>query len=278
MDDAANKPGEQLPSSGKPAQANVDQSAGKPADWDASTYGRVSTPQQEWAVDVLQRLELKGDETVVDAGCGSGNVTLALLEALPDGEVIAVDGSPAMVEAARERVGTDRVEYSVQDLTHLKLDRQVDGIFSNATFHWIPDHKALFHSLFDVLKPGGRFVAQCGGRGNVTDIQVALQQVCTEEPFADYISELASPWNFAGPEETEIRLTEAGFTDPECWLEERVAMPQDPLGFMRASTMAPQLEALPAELHEQYVDRFFEIAGHPEHFNYVRLNMVAGRP
>ena len=89
---------------------------GGPADWDASTYGRVSTPQQEWAGPVMERLGLKGHETVLDAGCGSGNVTRVLLDALPDGNVIAVDGSPSMIEAARERVGEDRVEYHCQDL------------------------------------------------------------------------------------------------------------------------------------------------------------------
>lgn len=250
---------------------------GNPSDWDASTYGRVSTPQQEWAGPVMERLGLKGDETVIDAGCGSGNVTRVLLDALPDGDVIAVDGSPSMIEAARERVGEDRVEYHCQDLASLKLDRQADHVFSNATFHWIPDHDALFASLYGALKPGGSLVAQCGGKGNVAEIHEALRQICSEEPFAEYISDLAEPWNFAGPEETEIRLAGAGFIEPECWLEERVAMPEDPRGFMRASFMAPQLEALPEPLHEKYVDRFGEIAGNPDHFNYVRLNMNAGK-
>lgn len=253
-------------------------SSGKPADWDASTYGRVSTPQQEWAGPVMERLFLKGTETVLDAGCGSGNVTQVLLDALPEGQVVAVDGSPSMLSAARERVGEERVEYHCQNLVELNLDSRVDMVFSNATFHWIPDHAALFSSLIEVLNPGGRLVAQCGGKGNVEEIHDVLRQICAEEPFAEYIGALDNPWNFAGPEETEIRLTEAGFIDPDCWLEERVAMPDDLRGFMRASFMAPQLEVLPNDLHEQYVDRFVEIAGSPTHFNYVRLNITAEKP
>ena len=73
-------------------------------DWDAATYDRVSTPQVEWAGPVIDRLELQGDERVLDAGCGSGRVTELLAERLPSGRVIALDGSPAMIDAARGRL------------------------------------------------------------------------------------------------------------------------------------------------------------------------------
>ena len=114
--------------------------------------------------DVLDRLELRGDERVLDAGCGTGRVTAALVERLPRGEVVAVDGSPAMVAQARERLG-DRADVRVADLLELELERPVDAILSTATFHWIADHERLFARLLGVLVPGGRLVAQCGGAG-----------------------------------------------------------------------------------------------------------------
>ena len=80
-----------------------------PREWDAETYDAVSDPQFEWGMEVLERLELRGDETALDAGCGSGRVTAELLERLPEGRVIAVDGSEAMIEKARERLG-DRAD------------------------------------------------------------------------------------------------------------------------------------------------------------------------
>ena len=89
-----------------------------PRDWDARTYDRVADPMTRWGAAVLDRLPLDGDERVLDAGCGSGRVTELLAERLPRGRVVALDGSPAMVEAARERLARfgDRIEYVVADL------------------------------------------------------------------------------------------------------------------------------------------------------------------
>src|SRR5215207_514589 len=123
-------------------------------DWDAETYERVSDPQFEWGLEVLERLELAGDEHVMDAGCGSGRVTARLLKRLPRGRVIAVDASESMIEKAREKLG-DRVDYLVADLAELELSEPVDVVFSTATFHWISDHDRLFARLHDALVPGG---------------------------------------------------------------------------------------------------------------------------
>ncbi len=135
-------------------------------DWDAATYDRVSTPHVEWANILLDRLDLSGDETVLDAGCGSGKVTLMLLERLPRGRVVAVDRAPSMIEHAREALN-GRATVLQADLTELQLDEPVDAIFSSAVFHWIADHDRLFARLHAALAPGGHLVAQCGGEGNV---------------------------------------------------------------------------------------------------------------
>src|SRR3954454_20489704 len=119
--------------------------------WDADTYHRVSDVQRSWAVQVLDRLPLRGDETVLDAGCGSGAATAMLLERLPRGHVAAVDASEEMVRHAREALG-DRATVLRADLAQLALDEPVDAVFSNAVFHWVPDHDALFRSLRAVLR------------------------------------------------------------------------------------------------------------------------------
>jgi trans-aconitate 2-methyltransferase len=90
--------------------------------WDGKTYDRIGTPQAEWGKVVLDRMQLRGDETIVDAGCGSGRVTELLLERLPQGRVLAIDGSASMIEAARERLGSHaNVEFTVMDLLALDL-------------------------------------------------------------------------------------------------------------------------------------------------------------
>ena len=127
-------------------------------------------------------------------------MTAALVER-PRGEVVAVDGSPAMVEAARERLG-DAAEVRVADLLELELDRPVDAILSTATFHWIADHDRLFSRLLTVLEPGGRLVAQCGGAGNVAALKAAAERVGEREPFAPALAGWPGPWNFASTRET----------------------------------------------------------------------------
>ena len=246
-------------------------------DWDAKTYDRVSTPQAEWAEAVLDRLELRGDETVLDAGCGSGRVTKVLQERLPRGKVIAVDASPSMVEQAREALGPE-ADVFVSDLVDLDLHDEVDAVFSNAVFHWIPNHDTLFKRLFAALKPGGQLVVQCGGAGNIERFHGVLFEVADEEPFREYIGEWKGPWNFATPAETAARLSSAGFVDAECWLEERPVEPDEPEAFIRTVCLGHHLERLPDELKPRLVERMMERAPKPLVLDYVRLNIDARKP
>ncbi len=136
-------------------------------EWDAAAYECLSAPQTRWGRIVVDRLELDGNERVLDAGCGTGRVTAMLLERLPDGRVIGLDGSAAMIEHAGVRfAGEPRVELLVADLTEpLPLDGPVDAILSTATFHWIVDHGSLFHNLASVLRPGDSSSPNAGEPG-----------------------------------------------------------------------------------------------------------------
>jgi trans-aconitate 2-methyltransferase len=244
-------------------------------DWDATTYDRVSGPQVEFARAVLDRLDLRGDETVLDAGCGSGRVTQMLLERLPRGHVVAVDQAPSMVEHAREALG-DHATVFRADLAELELDRPVDAVFSNAVFHWVPDHERLFERLFAALRPGGRLVAQCGGEGNVAHFHAAARAAAAEPPYAEHLDGWKGPWNFAGPDETAARLARAGFEAIETWLEPHPVVPDDPGNYLRTVCLGYHLEQLPDELRDGYVEAVLERAG--EELDYVRLNITARRP
>ena len=248
---------------------------GGPREWDAETYDAVSDPQLQWGVEVLNRLELRGDEYALDAGCGSGRVTERLLERLPEGRMLAVDGSKAMVEKARERLG-DRASYLVADLTELEVSEPVDLVFSTATFHWVLDHKRLFARLRAVLRPGGRLVAQCGGVGNVAQHAAAIEEVASRPGFAPHFSDApAAMWNFAGPKETEARLLAAGFAEARCWLEPKPVTPDDPLRFTMTATMVPQLASLPEELRLPFAKAVLASSPEPLTLDYVRLNIEA---
>ena len=120
----------------------------------------------------------------------------------------------------RQALG-DRATILGQDLTELALPEPVDVVFSNATFHWIPDHDALFAALHRNMRPGGRLVAQCGGRGNIDSFRLAADEIAAQAPFAPHFKGWQRPWNYATAEETTERLQRAGFEDVSCWLEDR---------------------------------------------------------
>jgi trans-aconitate 2-methyltransferase len=245
-------------------------------DWDASTYDRVSGPQVEWAERVLDRLPLEGHETVLDAGCGSGRVTSMLLDRLPEGRVVAVDSSRAMVEHAREALG-ERATVLQADLVELELDAPVDAVFSNAVFHWVPDHPRLFARMFAALRPGGRLIAQCGGEGNVRRFHELATGLTERGPFAPYFAGWRGGWNFAGPERTADCLAAAGFERVETGLEPYPVVLEQPADFLRSVCCGPHLERLPEDLRAPFVDAVVDALAPDFTLDYVRLNIDARR-
>lgn len=251
--------------------------AARSGDWDAATYDRVSDPQLAWAREQLSRLSLRGDEVVLDAGCGSGRVTALLAELVPSGRVYAVDAAPSMAAHAEAALGHRAIVFC-QDLLSLALPERVDAIFSNATFHWIHDHEALFAALHRALKQGGQLIAQCGGRGNIDSFRTTADEVAFGEPrFARYFDGWRRPWNYATDEETADRLTAAGFVEVSCWLQPKSVTPADPRAFVRTVCLVRHLDPLPEELREPFIDEVLARERKPLVLEYVRLNMTARR-
>jgi trans-aconitate 2-methyltransferase len=243
--------------------------------WSGADYDRLSSPMEAMGREVLERLPLSGGETVIDAGCGSGRVTEALIARLPTGRVIGVDQSASMIDAARERLG-DRAELHVADLASFDLGLQADAILSTATFHWIADHDALFARLRAHLRPGGLLVAQCGGQGNIASVHAAAREAMAVEPFAPSFEGWRGPWNFAAPDETEARLRAAGFAQARAWLQERPVTPDEPHAYLTEINLGAHLGRLPEGLRPRFVDAVIErLGGPPVTIDYVRLNIDA---
>ncbi len=244
-----------------------------PRDWDAATYDRIADPMARWGAEVVDRLPLRGDERVLDAGCGSGRVTELLAERLPRGSVVALDGSPSMIALARARLARfgGRVDYLVADLGRaIPLAEPVDAVLSTATFHWVPDHDALFANLAAVLAPGGRLVAQCGGVGNIASIQRALAGIGD-----GWIGDV----HFETPEVTAHRLANAGFVDVDCWLtDEPTEFEPGPAfeTYLGTVVLGSHLARIPVAEHAAFVRSVAAALPGPR-IDYVRLNILARR-
>jgi trans-aconitate 2-methyltransferase len=224
--------------------------------------------------EVLARLDLRGDEVVLDAGCGSGRITEALVQRLPQGRAIALDESASMVEAARRRLGAD-ADVRVMDLLELDLGEPVDAILSTATFHWISDHDRLFRRLRGALRRGGRLVAQCGGEGNIDVLRASGRAVLERKPFAEHLIGWRPPWNYAGAEQTRERVLAARFASADCWLAPAPQQPEHPREFLSTIIFEPYLRRLPEPLGERFIDELLETLGEPVTVDYVRLNIDA---
>lgn len=218
--------------------------------WNAETYEKVASPQAAWAEEIIERAGIRSGDVVLDAGCGGGGVTQRLLELTPN--VIAVDADANMVEKARATL-PESVPVYHQDLTELQIDEMVDVVFSCAVFHWITDHERLFERLHTALKPGGRLVAQCGGYGNIQNV-------------LDIVGERPGRWLYAKPEDTERRLTAAGFSDARAWLQPKPTVPED---------MATFIETVILHEDDNARANAERVASQIDHIDYVRLNMEA---
>jgi trans-aconitate 2-methyltransferase len=244
-----------------------------PREWDAETYDAIADPQFRWGSAVVDRLELDGAETVLDAGCGSGRVTARLAERLPRGHVVALDGSMSMLETARRRLAPfgDRIRFVLGDLMlPLPINEPVDAIVSTATFHWVPDHDALFANLAAVLRPGGRLAAQCGGAGNLVSVVRVLEELGAD-PFTGKV--------FATPERTGERLRATGFVDVECWLhaEPTPFETLEGLGtFLRTVVLRDHIRSMTDEEAGEFVHAVAARLPRLE-LDYVRLNIDARR-
>jgi trans-aconitate methyltransferase len=252
-------------------------------EWNATVYHQISAPQVSWGKKVLSRVNLRGDERVLDAGCGTGRLTRDLLEALPRGQVVALDVSRNMVDAARaylEPEFASRVEFVCCDLLELPFDGEFDGIFSTASFHWVLDHERLFRNLYRALRPGGWLIAQCGGGRNLERLLARVATLTERPPYNGYLAKLPRIWEFSDAETAFSRLGGAGFAQVETGLEEaptKFETAHEYQRFVESVILHRHLERLPnPELRQVFLAEITSQAAKddpPYLLDYWRLNL-----
>jgi ubiquinone/menaquinone biosynthesis C-methylase UbiE len=254
-------------------------------EWNSEVYQRVSAPQFGWGKKVLDRVRLRGHETVVDAGCGTGRLTSELLARLPHGRVLAVDLSGNMLQTARQELEPrfdGRAWYVVADLQYLPLAGIADGIFSTAAFHWVKDHERLFCSLQAALQRGGWLEAQCGGGPNLAALLRRAQALISAPPLDRFFAGWQWPWEYASPETTAERLRQAGFSDISTGLEPAPVLLADAgqyREFLANVIFHRHLERIAdRELKGRFLDQLTRQSGEddpPYLLDYWRLNISA---
>jgi trans-aconitate 2-methyltransferase len=255
--------------------------------WNAEVYERIGKPMRRWAQAVIEELQLSGDETVLDAGCGSGSVTFDLLEKLPRGKIYAVDASQEMVDSLSKQLaerGETRVVAMRASLTDFTLPEQVDRVFSNAVFHWIPDDDALFGCLYRATKPGGRLRAQCGGYGNNAHVLEAVEAVRQDERFARHLGDFRDSKKYRTVEDATSALSRAGWTDARARLFDQpvpFADQEEAALYVRTILLRDHVARMPEEDGVAYsravVAETVRRWGSPYVADYVRLDLWATR-
>lgn len=260
-----------------------DHTSATPFEWDASRYGSLPLPHVAWGQGVRERLSAREGERILDLGCGTGRDMAALLATHSGVHVIGVDASQNMLDEAAHAVAPfgERAELLRADLSRttgepgsLALPEPVDAVMSVAALHWIPDHALVFRTVADALGPGGRFVVDAGGAGNIARFDAALDRVlgAPEDDGPE------NPWTFATAGDTAALLTDAGFVDVRARLREApVRLPEEAFPAYVATVMlGKHLEGLDAQQGAELVREVVEAVGEPV-VDYVRLEFEAVR-
>jgi trans-aconitate methyltransferase len=250
--------------------------------WNPTDYAKNSENQLEWARELILKLKLQGNETLLDIGCGDGKITAEIAQYLPKGKVIGIDSSVQMVNLAKTRYHPQdypNLDFVVMDACNLTFKSEFDIAFSNAALHWIGDQKAVLSGVTRVLNAPGYLLFQMGGKGNAKDILRILDELLREKKWSRFFEKFTFPYSFLGAEEYRTLLAEAGLEPQQVELVPKIMKlkgSEGLAGWIR-TTWLPYTERLPAEMRADFVKEIVNryLRYHPaDNQGIVRLSMV----
>jgi trans-aconitate methyltransferase len=257
--------------------------------WDPEDYEKSSSAQYSWAMALISELKLRGDERILDVGCGDGRISARLAGMAPGGSVLGVDLSPEMVGfAARKHADQANLSFQVADASMLPLAEQFDLAVSFACLHWIKDQLPVLNSIRQSLVPGGHFLMQCGGRGNAARILDLTGEIIKSPPWKEYFTGFSFPYHFYGPEEYRSWLEVAGLLPLRVELKAKDMVHQGQAGLeaIIRNTWLPYTQRLPVHLQGRFVKEIAEkyLVRYPldekgqAHVQMMRLEVEAEKP
>lgn len=252
------------------------------AKWNAADYAANSVVQQTWARELMAKLSLRGDEHILDVGCGDGKVTAEIARAVPRGSVTGVDASSQMIGFAKKVFPTSKypnLKFRVMDAREIQFRSKFDVVFSNAALHWVDDHQAVLRGIASVLKPNGRLIVSCGGKGNAQDVFVALRPEMRLKRWRNFFRKMPKPYFFYSPEDYKKWLPKSDFKIQSLRLAPKNATYDGADGFAAwlRTTWIPYVQRVPENAREEFIAAVTQryVARHPPEANgKVHVKMV----
>ena len=256
--------------------------------WNAAEYAANSAVQHAWARELIATLKLSGDERVLDVGCGDGKITAELARAVTRGSAIGIDASAEMIRFAREKFPQTQFKnltFEIRDARWFHHAGEFDLVFSNAALHWVDDHEAFLRCAATALKPGGRLLVSCGGRGNAQEVFLALRPTLRLVRWRKFFRKLPKPYFFFTPEDYKRWLPQFGLKPVRIELVAKDTTYAGAAGFTTwlRTTWLPYTLRVPENLRDEFINDVTQrfIAKHPAdaagniHVSMVRLEIEA---
>jgi len=259
------------------------------SEWNASDYAKNSAAQAIWGRELIAQLNLQGNESILDVGCGDGKITVELAQSVPQGYVLGIDSSQNMIDYAQKQYPTlPNLQFTQMDARQITVDRPFDLLFSNAALHWVDDQPAFLKGAYQALKPGGRLVFSCGGRGNIAEFMAVFQHLQQQLPWKPYLANFQSSTFFHDDQDYLNWLRDAGFQPLSVALVPRDMVHEGKSGLAGwiRTTGTPYTHPIPDGDRDRFIDAFASayLARYPldsdghSHVKMVRLEVEAVKP
>lgn len=258
------------------------------AQWNAQDYAQSSSAQAAWAQDLIVKLNLSGNETVLDVGCGDGKVTAEIARRLPDGFVLGIDSSSEMVQFANAEnleSAIANLQFACMDARKIDSSRTFDVVFSNAVLHWVDDHPAFLRGASQVLRSRGKLVTSCGGKGNAADVVSVFEALIQQPTWNPYFTNFQFPYFFYSADEYFDWLAESGLQSVRVDLvpKDMIHSGREGLAGWIRTTWMPYVHRVPEARREDLIEEFLKeyLNQHPldrqgnSHVKMVRLEVEA---
>lgn len=222
----------------------------KTYEFDGEKYKTASSHQKEWGNSLISQISLRGNEKILDLGCGDGHLTEQLSLLVPDGTVLGIDASVGMIQTAK-KLCRDNLDFLHMDIDNLHFSDRFDIIFSNAALHWVKDHRRLLQNAYAALKAGGMLVWDFGGKGNCFHFLEVIREKIAEEKYMDFFRGFEMPWFMPSKRHYEELIAPIGFSRfriAEVNRDRYFPSPDEMIGWIDQPCIVPFLECVPDAL------------------------------